>query len=87
MTGFALGAVTTPSLVPQGGIKDMADFEAFVKAVQASSYTTDHTALTGSSALRRESLEGQLRKVVETEDSFPLFKNLACTPVTSIVHE
>src|SRR5690606_18933829 len=38
-------------------------------------------------ALRLESLEGQLRKVIETEQSFKLFKALKRTPVTSSVHE
>lgn len=72
---------------PLDGIRSFEDWNAFVKAVQTSGYETNHAALTGSQALRMESLEPQLVKVIEQEDSFKLFKGLERTPVTSSVHE
>lgn len=96
---FALGAVLASGLgedfgnvsggagVPAGGITSYEDFNEFAKAVQTSSYNTDHASLTGMSALRLESLETTMRAVVATQESARLYKDLKRQPVTSTLHE
>lgn len=84
---FGLGEVYSGNGIPAGGITSYDDWNAFAKAVQTSSYQTDHAQLEGFGALRPESLENQLKKVIETEDTFKLFKALKRMPVTSTVHE
>lgn len=87
MFGLGEHAVSSGTGIPAGGINSYEDWNTFAKAVQTSGYDTDHASLTGSQALRLESLEGQLRKVIESEETFKLFKALKRTPVTSAVHE
>lgn len=84
---FALGDVSAGYGIPAGGIQTYDDWNMFVKAIQTSGYETDHAELTGTQALRPESLEPQLRKVVESEPTFKLFKALKRHPITSAVHE
>lgn len=89
MSAFGLGEglVVAGAGVPAGGIQSYEDWNAFVKAVQTSTYQTDHSQLTGLGALRVESLENTLRAIVEREDTFKLFRALKRQPVTSAVHE
>lgn len=87
MYGLGEGLVVAGQGVPAGGIHTYEDWNAFVKAVQTSTYQTDHAQLTGLGAVRLESLEGQLRTIVEREESFKLFRALKRQPVTSAVHE
>lgn len=87
MFGLGEDSVMAGAGVPQGGITSYDDWNAFAKAVAASGYETDHASLTGTQALRVESLEGQLRKVIESEPTFKLFRALKRQPVTSAVHE
>lgn len=86
---FGLGEhnVMAGTGIPAGGISSYDDWNQFAKAVQTSGYETDHSTLEGSQALRVESLEGQLRKVIEAEPTFKLFRALKRQPVTSAVHE
>lgn len=73
--------------VPGLQINSLEDWDNFAKAVQTSSYQTDHANLTGLAAIRKESLEPTLRAVVAQDDSFTFFKALKRQPVTSAVHE
>lgn len=87
MFGLGENSVTAGTGIPAGGITSYEDWNGFAKAVATSGYDTDHASLTGTQALRLESLEGQLRKVIESEETFKLFRALKRTPVTSSVHE
>lgn len=87
MFGLGQDLVVAGQGVPAGGIGTYEDWNAFVKAVQTSTYQTDHSQLTGLGAIRLESLEGTLRAVVEREETFKLFRALKRQPVTSAVHE
>lgn len=87
MYGLGEGLVVAGQGVPANGINTYEDWNSFVKAVQTSTYETDHAQLTGLGAVRLESLEGQLRAIVEREETFKLFRALKRQPVTSAVHE
>jgi hypothetical protein len=87
MYGLGQDLVVAGQGIPAGGIGTYEDWNAFVKAVQTSTYETDHAQLTGLGAIRLESLEGTLRAVVEREETFKLFRALKRQPVTSAVHE
>jgi hypothetical protein len=87
MFGLGETSVMAGAGIPAGGITSYDDWNAFAKAVATSGYETDHESLTGPQALRVESLEGQLRKVIESEPTFKLFRALKRQPVTSAVHE
>lgn len=87
MYGLGEGLVVAGQGVPANGINTYEDWNSFVKAVQTSTYQTDHAQLTGLGAVRLESLEGQLRAIVEREETFKLFRALKRQPVTSAVHE
>ncbi len=69
------------------GISTYEQWEAFSKAVQTSSYETDHAELTGMSALRIQSLEATLRSVVASDNDFTFFNRLKREAVVSAVHE
>lgn len=86
-SSYGLGSVTMGAGIPTGGITSFEDWNNFAKAVQTSSYQTDHANLTGMSALRLESLETTTRAVVATQETARLFKDLERSPVTSTVHE
>lgn len=62
-------------------------YDNFVKAIQATNQQTDHANLTGTSALRYESLERQMRKIVETRQTFTLINALNKDKVHSILDE
>jgi hypothetical protein len=87
MFGLGEGNVMAGTGMPAGGITSYDDWNQFAKAVATSGYDTDHASLEGTQALRVESLEGQLRKVIEQEPTFKLFRALKRNPVTSAVHE
>ena len=90
MRGFGLGdmQVTAGMGIPSGNFIDsFEDWNTFVKAIQTSGWETDSAQLTGSQALRYESLEGTLRKVIEAEEGFKLFRSLKRNASTSAVHE
>jgi len=87
MFGLGEGLVVAGQGIPAGGLTTYDDWNAFVKAVQTSTYETQHTQLTGLGAIRLESLESTLRAVVEREETFKLFRALKRQPTTSTVHE
>lgn len=57
------------------------------KALQASSYRTDVSTLTGGGALGEQSLDTAMKTVVQEEEHFVLFKKLQQTNATNIVDE
>jgi len=87
MYGLGEGGVVSGAGIPAGGIQTFEDWNAFAKAIQTSTYETDHSQLTGVGGLRVESLEATLKKIIEKEESFKLFRALKRQPVTSSVHE
>lgn len=60
--------------------------EDFYKALQAG-HGTDHAALTGGAALRRESLEASILVTIQKNQHFVLFNKLAQSPAISTVDE
>ncbi len=86
MHGLGEGVISGAG-IPAGGIETFEDWNAFAKAIQTSTYETDHSQLTGVGGLRVESLETTLKKVIEKEESFKLFRALKRQPVGSSVHE
>jgi hypothetical protein len=90
MDNFALTGhndVVAGAGLPMGGIQSFDDWDAFAKATQVTGYQTDHANLTGTQAIRMESLEMSLRKITDNDKGFKLFKALKRTAVTSSVHE
>lgn len=70
---------------PIAGV-NLADWEAFTKSITAG-YGTDHATLSGGAALRLESLEHTLMKVVQDYPDFVLFNRLKKTPAGATVDE
>lgn len=84
---FGLGEDVLGSGINGQSINSIQDWDNFAKAVQTSSYQTDHANLTGLAAIRKESLEPTLRAVVARKEMFTLMNALKRQPVTSAVHE
>lgn len=84
---FGLGQEVLGGGINGTMINSLEDWDNFAKAVQTSSYQTDHDGMTGLAAIRKESLEPTLRAVVATSDTFTFWKELKRQPVTSAVHE
>ncbi|MCD0168061.1 phage capsid protein [Deinococcus sp. 23YEL01] len=84
---FGLGQEVLGNGINGQAINSLQDWDNFAKAVQVSSYQTDHDGMTGVAAIRKESLEPTLRAVVAQSDTFTFFKGLKRQPVTSAVHE
>lgn len=85
---FGLGQdVLGGNALSGSSIDTIEQWDNFAKAVQTSSYQTDHANMTGLAAIRKESLEPTLRAVVADKSSFTLWNVLKRQPVTSAVHE
>lgn len=87
MDQFGLSVSSGMGLPNGAQISSLEDWSNFAKAVQTSTYQTDHANLTGMAALRVESLEPTLRSVVAQDDTLTMFRALKRTPTTSAVHE
>jgi len=64
----------------------LSDWESFMKSITAG-YGTDSNGLVGGGALRIESLEHTLMKVIQDHKDFVMFNRLKKTPATATVDE
>lgn len=69
------------------GVPVFSSLEEFRKAVEGVSYATDVATLGGGAALRMQSLEPDLIRTTQTDDSFVLYNLLSQTKATSFVDE
>ncbi len=69
------------------GVPHFKSLDEFRKAVEGVSYATDVATLSGGAALRMQSLEPDLIRTTQTDDSFILFNLLSQTKATSMVDE
>lgn len=84
-----------PGVAPGGNIPQLGGstggaleaFEELQKALQASSYQTDVSTLTGGGALGVQSLDTAMKTTIQENEHFVLFNRLARTNATNIVDE